>query len=75
MDVVVVVVVIIVVVVVVDILYLFPGASDQLISTQWSQWCRSYRLFHELQCSVMLFGAVWCEVLWCDAVAVQSDAE
>ena len=75
MDVIVVVVVIVVIVAVVDISYLFPGASDQLISTQWSQWCRSYRLFHELQCSVMLCGVVWCEVLWCDAVAVQSDAE
>ena len=37
----VVVVVIVVIVAVVDISYLFPGASDQLISTQWSQWCRS----------------------------------
>ena len=69
MDVVVVVVVIVVIVAVVDILYLFPGASDQLISTQWSQWCRSYRLFHELQCSVL---QMQCEALWdvmrCDAV-------
>ena len=35
-----VVVVIVVVVVVVDILYLFPGASDHMISTQWTHhWC------------------------------------
>ena len=71
--VVVVVVVIVVIIAVVDILYLFPGASDQLISTQWSQWCRSYRLFHELQCSVL---QMQCEALWdvmrCDAV--QCDA-
>ena len=66
--------VIVVIVAVVDISYLFPGASDQLISTQWSQWCRSYRLFHELQCSVMqmqceaLWDVMWCNAVQCDAV-------
>ena len=72
--VVVVVVVIVVIVAVVDISNLFPGASDQLISTQWSQWCRSYRLFHELQYSVMqmqceaLWVVMWRNAVQCDAV-------